>query len=235
MDSSFKNLPKLKLVESLPAKLFNKLLAKLNYSLVKKHHSSEMVTLEQLCNFDHLISQLIVFQTKGDFVELGTFTGNTALFIQQILSKYNPGSLFHIFDRFDETFFSNGRNTLEVLKNNFQMEGLPLPVIHKGLFSETLPGELPAQIAFVHIDCGFGGDIHEHRDTVLFCLNAVYSRMVKNGVCILMDYHDKDKTIKGLNSNPGVKLACDSFLKDKPEEIKILYGGEFSHAFFRKK
>jgi O-methyltransferase len=58
--------------------------------------------------------------------------------------------------------------------------------------------------------------------------------MSRGGICVLMDYHDPARTLHGWDCSPGVKLACDRFLFDRPERIRSLFGDEYSHAFFRK-
>jgi O-methyltransferase len=86
----------------------------------------------------------------------------------------------------------------------------------------------------LHIDCGFGAEDEVHIENVTFCLEAAYPRMSKGAIGILMDYHDKDRTLYGYNSNPGTKTACERFFSNKPEKVYTLYGGDFSHGFFRK-
>ena len=38
----------------------------------------------------------------------------------------------------------------------------------------------------------------------------------------------------GSNLLPGVKAACDEYLRDKPEKVSLIYAGNHSHGFFRK-
>jgi O-methyltransferase len=193
-----------------------------------------MMTCEQAVNLMHFTYHVIHSGVEGDLVELGSFTGSTAMHIQQVLDFYRSPKKLHLFDRFDETFFEGQQNTLITLKQRFQSYGLSLPIIHKGDFRETLPGQLPEKIALVHIDCGFGAPEEIHRENVLFCLHATYPRMSRGAIGILMDYHDPKRTLRGFDANPGTKAACDEFFKDKPEKVYTLYGGDFSHGFFRK-
>ena len=55
---------------------------------------------------------------------------------------------------------------------DFRKYDLPLPVIHKGWFENTLPTELPAQIAFAHLD----GDFYS---SIAVSLRYVYPKMSK--------------------------------------------------------
>jgi hypothetical protein len=66
------------------------------------------------------------------------------------------------------------------------------------------------------------------------CLEHAYPRMKPGAVGVLMDYHDPERTVEGWDCNPGVKEACDRFFRHRPEVVQMLYGKEYSHAFFRK-
>ena len=63
---------------------------------------------------------------------------------------------------------------------------------------------------------------------------SVYPKLSKGAVAIFMDYHIPGRTMDGMNVNPGVRMACDAFFADKPEQIEMLYGGPCSHAYIRK-
>lgn len=215
--------------------LLGKMFRKYGYDVVRMpDYISDMLSVEQAVNLYHFINQTLVFDVPGELVELGSYTGTSAINIQRQLENYPTDKKLHLFDSFSQKFHYKGLDTLEMLKTNFKREGLQLPVIHKGDFKDTIPGQLPEKISFVHMDCGFGDTNENHKQLVLFLLNAVYPRMSKNAIGVIMDYHIPGKTIQGYNSNPGYKLACDEFFKDKPEKVYILYGGYFSHGYFRK-
>ncbi len=199
----------------------------------KANISSDMITLEQVVNLTHLAEQVIHFDVAGEFVELGCHKGNSAIQIQAIIEKLNSNKKLYLFDKFNMTY-DTVTNIKHALIENFNYAKLQLPVIYEGFFHQTLPLNLPNEICFAHIDCGDGGDPHAHKELIKYCLENIYPRLSKNGVCILMDYHDVDKTIKGANVNSGVKLACDEFFKDKKESVEVLYGNDFSHGYFRK-
>lgn len=194
----------------------------------------DMTTIEQRINYFHLLDAVIATHIPGDVVELGCFTGQCALLFQQVLQMHQSGKTLHLYDSFEIQFSVAGEIEQRLLRN-FANANLPLPILHKGYFEDTLPTQLPAQIAFVHIDCGFGGDIELHKNTLLFCLNAVYPKMATGSVCVLMDYYDDTvRTVFAGALNPGVKLACDEFFQSKPEKIVSLYGNQYAHGFFRK-
>lgn len=195
--------------------------------------SVDMNTIEHRINYYHLLSRVIDGQIEGDLVECGSFTGQCAALFQQILDAHGSNKKLHLFDSFEKKF-SLDADVEDVLKGHFTHKGLKQPIIHKGLFEQTIPAELPSKICFVHIDCGWGGDANEHKNIVLYCLENTYDRITKGGICALMDYHNPDVKFTGLDCNPGVKMACDIFFKDRPEKIISLYSNEASHAFFTK-
>ncbi|MFT3904333.1 MAG: TylF/MycF/NovP-related O-methyltransferase [Niabella sp.] len=218
-------------------KLGNKLLSKRGY-LYRitpiPNPVEDMNTIEQRINFFHLLGSVIENRIEGDIVELGCFTGQCALLFQKILDFYKSDKDLHLYDSFETKFTYTNSNIEDLLIENFEKDRLKLPNLHKGFFNDTLPAQLPEKICFAHIDCGFGGDKFQHKEIVLFCLEKIYTKMPKGAVCVLMDYFDATTNDPGLDCNPGVKLACDDFFKDKQEVIVSLYGNQISHAYFKK-
>lgn len=216
-------------------KFVNKGLRYLNvgYTVTASDTQIDMNTIEQRINFFHLLDGVIAHNIDGDLVELGCFTGQCAMLFQYILQQQKSEKKLYLFDSFNIKFAETGDIEGKLL-NNFKKENLNFPVINKGFFENTLHTSLPEKISFVHIDCGFGGNPDEHKEILLYCLDKVYSRMSRGAVCILMDYYDESIHAKGHNANPGVKFACDEFLKDKHEKIIALYGNQYFHGFFRK-
>ncbi|MBC7886370.1 MAG: hypothetical protein H7Z13_00665 [Ferruginibacter sp.] len=192
----------------------------------------DMNNIEQRINYFHLLDGVITNKIAGDIVELGSFTGQCAMIFQKVIQLHGSDKKLHLYDSFETKFKIDG-SVEEVLNSHFREAGLDLPVIHKGYFQATIPVQLPEKISFVHIDCGFGGDVLMHKELMLYCLKSVYPRMSKGAVCILMDYY-----VLGVNNlsdyNPGVKLAADEFLSGLPEKIISLYANQYSHAYFRK-
>jgi O-methyltransferase len=195
--------------------------------------SSDMVSDFQRMNFYHLLNRVIQNRIEGDLVELGCFEGQTALVFQEIIQKNRWNGNVYLFDNFKHDFGLK-TDVREKLIANFQKENYPLPNIIAGDFNETVPSQLPSKIAFLHIDCGFGGDPHEHKKVILHCLNYTYSRMPAGAIGVMMDYHVEGTTIGGLNCNKGVTMACNEFFADKPEKVYTLYGGQYSHGYFVK-
>ncbi|AMR30622.1 hypothetical protein A0256_03880 [Mucilaginibacter sp. PAMC 26640] len=206
---------------------------KTGYQIQQLDTSVDMNTVEQRINYYHLLDGVIMSGIPGDVIELGCFTGQCAVLFEKVIEQRQSKKQLHLYDSFFASFKHKG-SVEDELKLNFKKAGLKLPVIHKGDFKTTLPDELPAEIAFVHIDCGYGGDKFEHKAVMLHCFASIYPRMPKGAICILMDYYDKAENADGLDINPGVKLAYDEFFADKPEQIICLFGNQYNHAYFRK-
>ena len=197
------------------------------------NQSTIMVSPFQKLNFFHLINNNLIHKIPGEFVELGCFEGQTAALFQHILETNNSDKKLMLYDNFRHKIGMDGDIRTRLLEN-FQSRNFRKPELIEGNFENTIPSLLPDKISFLHLDCGYGGDTELHKNTVLFCLEHCYERMSPGAVAVLSDYHDKEVTVDGYDSNPGVKLACDIFLKDKPEKMFVLYGGEYSHGYFRK-
>ncbi|PZV06455.1 MAG: hypothetical protein DCF22_23835 [Leptolyngbya sp.] len=150
----------------------------------------DMTNLEQRLNLWHLASQPLAYGVEGNVVELGCFDGKTAVIFARVIEQLAPDRQLHLYDHFRIGFNLTGRDIQQEVINNFQTAGCKLPVIHNEDFRVTVPGELPEQIAFIHIDCGFGDDVEMHRATVLYLLQHLYPRMPQGAIAVLMDYHD---------------------------------------------
>lgn len=202
--------------------------------------TGEQTSIEQRINLYHLAEQVLVRGVPGEFVEIGAHQGSTALLLQVVLSQRDHSRRLHVYD----TFFSSSPDELAA---NFKELGQTPPMIHNGLFRDTLPKLLPEQVAFAHLDVGWGQPFPEHRDILTRCLDALYPRLAAEGICVVADYCDPEVFSRNgftppatvmasdrWNVYPAVKAACDSFFADKPESIAVLYGGPYSHGFFRK-
>lgn len=188
---------------------------------------------EQRNNLYLLADQVVAFKVPGDFVEVGCYEGQTARVIASVIEHHRAERTLHLYDDFRVGSFGDVR-VRSRLELSFRRSGLPKPVIHEGPFEVTLSTQLPEHIAFAHMDCSFGELPEFHCQRLMRCLEAVYPRMGPGSIGVLMDYRDHDRSVVGWDCSPGVKMACDHFFKGKPECIQILYGGKFSHAFFRK-
>lgn len=218
------------------ARFVNKVSGKLGlpYALNKRFdHREDMVSVEQLGNFDVLITALIAHRVPGDLIELGSYTGSTAAAFAWLLDELDPARRLHVFDRFDIELGS-AHDIRARFEERMRARGVRMPEIHAGDVLRTVPEGLPPVIAFAHIDLGTGSDNALHAALMDHALKHVYPRLSPGGVMVFMDYHIPGVTINGNDSNPGVRAACDRFFADKPERIKLLQGGPCSHAYIRK-
>jgi O-methyltransferase len=222
---------------SVKQRIANALLGRLGFStrLNAPFTTGHRTSVEQRANIYHLVSQVLAYRVDGDLIEVGTFTGQTATLIARIVASEGHGQSVHVYDSFGPTFGDpDPRRTLE---QNFREAGLALPGIHVGLFSETMPAQLPEKISFALLDIGLGGGearAHRHRDELCFVLEHIYPRLSPGGICSLIDYWDPEVHTNEVHENPGVTLACEKFLADKPERISVLYAGFFTQGYFRK-
>lgn len=221
--------------------LVNALLEKLRFGcrLTSPTFTGLMTNVEQRMNMFHLASQVLAYNVPGDLVELGCHEGKSSVLLQKIIDHYDPKRTLHLYDSFeglpslheldDGTTFKPGwfKASKQVVIENLQKAGLTLPRIHVGWFKATLPTELPEQICFAYLD----GDLYE---SILLSLEYVYPRLSECAICLIDDYNDPS-VLPGWNQLPGVKRACDEFLADKPEQMSVLYAGNRSHGYFRKK
>lgn len=194
----------------------------------------EMTTLEQRLHLMQLLITVLQYEVPGDVVELGTFEGKTAALLARVMHEMNSTKRLHVYDAFEVGYFlGEGADVLSRLRQNFSAVRAPLPEIHRGYFEATLPVELPALVAFAHVDVGVGPDPTRHAAVVLHCLDSIYPRLAPGAICLLMDYNDGSFPDVP-DGHPGVRAAADAFLRDKPEKPVVLYGGQGAMAYFRK-
>ncbi len=226
---------------SAKVKFVNSILKALGFQarLHSPKHTGLMTNIEQRINMYHFASQVLSYDVSGDFVELGCHVGQSAVLFKKIIEHYDPSRTLHLYDSFSglpeikpedgNTPFYQGQMeaSREVLLNNFKACNLSPPIIHEGWFKDTLPTELPEKIAFAHLD----GDLY---DSIIVSLQYVYPKLSKGAICLIDDYCDSD-IHDCWNLLPGVKKACDEFLSDKEENVSLLYSGDYTHGYFRKK
>lgn len=219
------------------AQIINRLLNRFNVKLqlVSPWGNGRMC---QRMNLYHLISQVLAYDVPGDVVELGPYLGQSASLLAKVMQEFQehqeypePQRTLHVYDAFLV------KNSIDILKQNFNRVGAPIPEIYAGWIQDTVPDKLPDQISFAHIDVG-SRISPELKPLVLHCLEHVYPRLSEGGVCVMQSYCDP--AIRGQRSGyhrSGVKAAADEFFRDKPENMYVLYSGDFlihSHGYFRK-
>ncbi len=187
----------------------------------------------QRTNLYLLAEQVMAFNVPGDLVEFGCGSGTTTQTIGMAWQAAGRSRGFHVYDDFGKGI--EGRTSLKKQFVDRCIESaMPLPRMHECDLYHLEVDQLPERIAFAHIDLGAEEDPPRMAMLVRRILEKVYPLMTPGAICVLMDYHDPARTVKGWDHSPGIKLGVDRFLLDKPETISVLFGEEYSHAFFRK-
>ncbi len=231
--------------------LFFETIMKSNLFIADYFRHQGCLNIEQGVNLWHLLNQVLLLGIPGDVVELGSLTGMTASVIQRTLDHHGSDKLLYLFDNFDglPREFSPEDGNCPLKPENFRVDpkhivdrfatlGLRQPFIIKGWFRDTLEDGLPRLISFAHLD----GDLYQ---STMESLEAVYLRLAPGAVVLVDDYADPDLCVKigqsyednPYNRNltrkykpidwlPGVRVACDEFLANKPEEMTVLIAGE---------
>ena len=160
----------------------------------------------------------------GHVVELGCFEGGTTMMMRRLLDKLKQKDRdLHVYDSwegvpipvvqdkptvdvwpFEKGFCSTRRETFD---KNFDRSDLRPPHVHSGWFAAIADAEYPSPIAFAFFD----GDMYS---SISDSFNKVYGKLSK-GARVVIDDYDWERT-------PGVKKACEDFLRDKPERETLL-------------
>lgn len=187
-------------------------------------HPQTISTMVGIVQMRYILDNLYsVRDIPGDVVELGCNVGTTALYIRRLLNILNNGKVSHVYDSFEglPDAIEHDGNPPRLSRGNLSKEQsafeqtfidaqLECPVIHKGWFSEIPDSEYPDKICFAFFD----GDFYS---SIMDSFFKVYHKMAPGGIIIVHDYEGA-----GL---PGVKKACDYFLKDKPEKVSDVFWG----------
>lgn len=164
----------------------------------------------------------------GPVVELGCYRGAMALWIRSVLDSLGDRDReIHVYDSFqgmpapgveDSDHLAAGelRSSPDDVRATHAAWGRPAPVIHPGWFDETIPKELPDEIAFAYLD----GDFY---DSTLTGLKHCVTRLVPTGVLLVDDYADTAVNPRAWDGLPGVKRACDAYF-GAPSTMTVVVG-----------
>ena len=215
-------------------RLGNAALARLGFSARLRAPGSTgyMSSIEMRMNLYHLVSQVLAYGVRGDLVEFGTFAGESTVLLATVLQGEGDSRPLHVYDTFRPGWLESDPRSL--MEQRFRDRHLPLPQVHAGYFEQTLPEQLPEEIAFVNIDCGFGGDAMEHASTIEHILTHVYPRLSRGAICVLVDYVLPGIDPLAATVNPGVAIGSQRFMANKPEAVSVMHAGEYGQAYFRK-
>lgn len=202
------------------------------YKKIKKHCSwAEKILLEMPISSKMIskeCAKIILLKLEstlknnidGDIVELGCNKWRTSLLIAKLLKDYASDKKFHVYDSFNglpekshndiakkpNLIFKEWscKTNLDYFKFNFNFAHQKIPIIHIGWFKEIPDCDYPEKISFAFFDGDFYSSIYDS-------FTKVYDRLTTWWIICIHDYNSVNL--------PGVKQACDDFLKDKPERI----------------
>jgi O-methyltransferase len=194
-------------------------------ALLLKHpvsigQSSPSKMYHVLMELEHVVRA----DVPGYVVELGCFEGGTTMQMRRLLDELKQKDReLHVYDSwqgvpalspedkptadvlpFEKGFCSTHRETFD---KNFDRSGLRPPHVHSGWFASIPDAEYPAPIAFAFFD----GDMYS---SIIDSFNKVYAKLSKGARLVIDDYE--------WERLPGVKKACEDFLRDKPERETLL-------------
>ncbi|WP_131770272.1 TylF/MycF/NovP-related O-methyltransferase [Candidatus Protofrankia californiensis] len=189
---------------------------------------SDTVDADRLLALRAEIERLATDHIPGAVIELGCYQGATALWMRAVLDITGQRDRpVHVYDSFqglpepgprDPDLFPPGflRAAPEQVLALHDRWGCTPPAIHPGWFADTLPGQLPEQVALAYLD----GDYY---NTIRTCLAACVPRLAPGGILIIDDYADPEINPKAWNGLPGVKAACDDYF-GSPSPLQVLFG-----------
>lgn len=122
---------------------------------------------------------------EGDFVECGTLFGTGIKTVIDYIGKDNFDRQFYGYDTFDtnpvegHSFGGQEEGLFEQVKLRFTE--YPQVKLVMGLLPQSLEGNSPEKIAYLHIDLN-------HADYEIAVLEALFERVVPGGIIIMDDY-----------------------------------------------
>lgn len=182
---------------------------------------SDQIDRQELSVIVRECQNVLMKGVNGDIAELGCYVGTTSLFLQRLILQYAPHKTLHVYDSFaglpekvtqDQSpageQFKGGElvASKSQLIKHFKHAGLPLPVIHKGWFSDLTLQDTPDTIAFAFLD----GDFYE---SILDSLAVVWPKLAPGAVVIVDDYQTE--------ALPGVRQALKEWSRDHSFSLKV--------------
>ena len=161
----------------------------------------------------------------GHVVELGCFAGETAGQMRRLLDALGQTDReLHVYDSWEGVPAPTSEDVPEDARvggftkgmcvcaranfeRHFEIEGLPLPHVHSGWFAQIPDEEYPAPIAFAFFD----GDMYS---SIVDSFAKVYAKLSPGARVVVDDYEWEPL--------PGVKRACQDFLRAKPEREQVI-------------
>jgi O-methyltransferase len=205
--------------------------------LLREH--SGTVCADRLDVIADELADMTARSLPGAVVELGCYRGAMALWMRSVLDSLGDRDReIHVFDSFqgmpapgteDSDHLAAGelRSSPDDVRATHAAWGRLAPVIHSGWFDETLPKELPDEIAFAYLD----GDFY---DSTLTGLTHCVTRLVPTGVLLVDDYADTAVNPRAWDGLPGVKRACDAYFGVPSPVTAVVGEGDLAFGRYEK-
>ncbi len=166
------------------------------------------------------LARTVTEAVPGAVVEFGCYRGGMTAWMRSVLDALGDTDRpIHTYDSFrglppvgehDNDYHNEGAFAAPItdvleLHDRFALQH---PHLHPGWFADTLPAQLPAEIAFVYLD----GDRY---DSTITCLHACTSRLSPGAIVVFDDFADPHTsaaaTAAAQPKAPGVFKACSDF------------------------
>ena len=178
-----------------------------------------IVNSDQIKYIVTYLSEVIDNNLEGDIVELGCYLGETSKYISKTLEVAKSNKKYYVYYSFeglpDLSKFEEGtgwkprtlNTTEEVLRANFELNNVNLPIITKSWFKDIKEEQLPDKISFAFLDGDFYTSIFES-------LEKIYNRVVDGGYILVHDYKRNDL--------PGVEAAILEYFRLNNLKLNII-------------
>jgi O-methyltransferase len=198
----------------------------------------ESVSVDRLVSIYHQLSATVQLGVEGAVVELGCYRGRTSQFLRRVLDSVDSRRELHLFDTFSGLPMTGPLDgslrrgefmaPIEEVLTGFERAHLVPPVLHRGLFRDTLPTGCPNPVCFAYIDADLEASVQD-------ALDLMYHRVAPGGVIMIDDYCDTVRSPRCWTGLPGVRGAVDRFFSLKSERVVCVPGtSDLSLAFVRK-
>jgi O-methyltransferase len=161
----------------------------------------------------------------GDIVECGVYRAGGTVLVADALQAHSSSKHIYGFDTFEgmpealaQDGMPNGKKkygrgvlgntSLALVNEKIRLLGHSDRVsFHKGYFQITLPRVVvdTIRVSLAMIDC-------DQYAGARFCLEFLYPRVNAGGMILIDDYSSPNES-----DTPGVKIAVEEFMRDKPE------------------
>lgn len=173
---------------------------------------SSIINQNQIENLVFYLLNVIEENIEGDITEFGCYVGESSKYLMKTLIETNSDKKLYLYDSFEglpnlskweeNTGWKSGtlKTSEEVLLNNFKINKLPLPTVHKDWFKNIPNNKIPEKISFAFLD----GDFY---DSIYDSLTKIYDKVQDGGYICFHDYKRNDL--------PGVNAAIQEFFRER--------------------